>query len=106
MTIAHGRQLRGTSGISQLGEYTKPRASRIRVAANCLRGGTRTARARVRLALKDLRARSRRLFGRLLVRLMGRRISSLTLVPSDVVSVLVCRINGRMGNAGVSHSPS
>jgi ADP-heptose:LPS heptosyltransferase len=53
----------------------------------------------VGLALKTLRARSRRLFGRLLARLIAQRPSSSALIAADVASVLVCRINGRLGNA-------
>ena len=53
---------------------------------------------RVRNALKTLRRNARQLMGRVLARMMGPRTATGQLSPDQISSVLVCRINGRIGN--------
>ena len=53
---------------------------------------------RLRFLSKNLRHRSREYLGWLLARLVGRRHYATSLLPQDVSSVLICRINGRIGN--------
>ncbi len=52
----------------------------------------------LRDALKTLRRRCRSLLSRVLARLIGTREYATTLQPDLVSSVLVCRLNGRIGN--------
>jgi heptosyltransferase III len=53
----------------------------------------------IRTAVKSLRRNSRLLLGRAVVRMMGPRDYATRLDTGVVSSVLVCRINGRLGNA-------
>jgi len=56
------------------------------------------ARVRIRFLFKNLRHRSREYLGWLLARLVGRRQVASSLALQEVSSVLICRINGRIGN--------
>ncbi|MFI4868691.1 MAG: glycosyltransferase family 9 protein, partial [Steroidobacterales bacterium] len=56
------------------------------------------ARVRIRFLFKNLRHRSREYLGWLLAQLVGRRHVATSLRPQEVSSVLICRINGRIGN--------
>jgi len=56
-------------------------------------------RWRIRRALRELRGRSRHRLGQAAARLIGHRSYADRLDPADVKSVLICRINARMGNA-------
>jgi heptosyltransferase-3 len=60
--------------------------------------GWRRAGVRVRFLLKNLRHRSREYVGWLLARVVGRRRYATRLAPEDIATVLICRINGRIGN--------
>jgi len=60
--------------------------------------GWRRARVRLRFVFKNLRHRSREYLGWLLARLLGRRQYATHLEAAEVSTVLVCRINGRIGN--------
>ncbi|MDB6083171.1 MAG: Lipopolysaccharide heptosyltransferase [Gammaproteobacteria bacterium] len=71
-----------------------PDAQRV---ASTLNGWQR-ARIYVRLALRGLRHKSRRILGLALGRLVGSRHYATTLHPGEVTTVLICRINGRLGN--------
>ena len=53
----------------------------------------------IRTLVKSLRRNGRLLLGRSLARLMGPRNYATRLDPGAISSVLVCRINGRLGNA-------
>ena len=53
---------------------------------------------RIRFLFKNLRHRSREYLGWLLARLVGNRQVATSLAPQEVSSVLICRINGRIGN--------
>jgi heptosyltransferase III len=55
-------------------------------------------RVRIRFLSKNLRHRSREYLGWLLARLVGTRHYATSLDPAQVSSVLICRINGRIGN--------
>lgn len=59
----------------------------------------RAARLRIRSLSKSFRRDSRLLMGRSLARLLGPTHVATKLQPGPVASVLVCRINGRLGNA-------
>jgi lipopolysaccharide heptosyltransferase III len=61
--------------------------------------GVRRCQAQVRRALRHFRGSSRLLLGRAIVQLVGRRKCSAGLAPEDISSVLICRINGRLGNS-------
>jgi heptosyltransferase-3 len=56
------------------------------------------AGAYARKALRNFRGDSRLLAGRMVARLMGRRKYSSQLPIESISSVLICRINGRLGN--------
>jgi ADP-heptose:LPS heptosyltransferase len=56
------------------------------------------ARVRIRFLFKNLRHRSREYLGWLLARLVGNRHYATRLRAQDVSTVLICRINGRIGN--------
>jgi heptosyltransferase III len=58
----------------------------------------RRARLHIRFLIRYLRHRSREYLGWLLARLIGRRQYASSLRPEEVASVLICRINGRIGN--------
>jgi heptosyltransferase-3 len=60
--------------------------------------GWRRAGVRVRFLFKNLRHRSREYLGWLLARLVGRRRYATSLAPEEIATVLICRINGRIGN--------
>ena len=53
----------------------------------------------IRTLVKSLRRNARLLLGRSVARMMGPRDYATRLNPGVVASVLVCRINGRLGNA-------
>jgi ADP-heptose:LPS heptosyltransferase len=53
---------------------------------------------RIRFLFKNLRHRSREYLGWLLAQLVGNRHYATSLAPEEVSSVLICRINGRIGN--------
>jgi len=53
----------------------------------------------LRTLIKSLRRNGRRLLGISIARLRGPRDYATRLNPGVVASVLVCRINGRLGNA-------
>ncbi len=57
------------------------------------------ARWRIRRALRELRGRSRYRLGQAAAKLVGPRSYAAQLDASGVTSVLICRINARMGNA-------
>lgn len=59
----------------------------------------RDALLSLRALSKSLRRNSRRLLGRLVARIQGSPDYAARLSPGVVSSVLVCRINGRLGNA-------
>jgi heptosyltransferase III len=59
--------------------------------------GWRRARVRIRFLFKNLRHRSREYLGWLLARLV-RRDYATSLRPEEVSTILICRINGRIGN--------
>ena len=61
-------------------------------------GGLRKAGLHLRSARKNLRRNSRAALGRVLARLLGPRAQLAALRPEEIASVLVCRVNGRMGN--------
>jgi heptosyltransferase-3 len=61
-------------------------------------GGLRKAGLYVRSTVKSLRRNSRLALGHLLARITGPRTSAGPLRPDQISSVLVCRINGRIGN--------
>ncbi|MGH8150184.1 MAG: glycosyltransferase family 9 protein [Steroidobacteraceae bacterium] len=56
-------------------------------------------RARFNHALRELRGRARHRLGRAAARLLGRHTPAGRLQPDGIASVLICRINARMGNA-------
>ena len=86
-------------GIRQIiQQYADRLRSRALGGATFVRGATQSARIHVRSALKGLRRVFRQLFGRGLARLIGPRMNFAELPPGDISSVLVCRINGRLGN--------
>ena len=58
-----------------------------------------TSGTQLRRRLRDLRADLRYRIGRALARVVGRRRYSDTPLPDNLASVLLCRMNGRMGNA-------
>jgi ADP-heptose:LPS heptosyltransferase len=60
--------------------------------------GLTRVRLHARGASKSLRTNARELFGRTLARLTGPRTGAVRALPHPVASILVCRINGRMGN--------
>jgi heptosyltransferase III len=60
--------------------------------------GWRLVSVRIRFLFKNLRHRSREYLGWLLARLVGRRRYATSLAPEQISSVLICRINGRIGN--------
>jgi heptosyltransferase III len=60
--------------------------------------GWRRVRVRIRFLFKNLRHRSREYVGWLLARLVGKRHYATSLRRDQVSSVLICRINGRIGN--------
>src|SRR5262249_44601766 len=60
--------------------------------------GLTRARLRARGASKSLRTNAREGFGRTLARLTGPRAAAPRALPHPVASILICRINGRMGN--------
>jgi heptosyltransferase III len=60
--------------------------------------GWRRLAVRVRFLLKNLRHRSREYLGWLLARLVGRPHYATSLAPGEIATVLICRINGRIGN--------
>jgi hypothetical protein len=60
--------------------------------------GWRRARVRIRFLFKNLRHRSREYLGWLLARLLGKRDYASSLALEEVSTVLICRINGRIGN--------
>jgi heptosyltransferase-3 len=60
--------------------------------------GWRRARVRIRFLFKNLRHRSREYLGWLLARLVGGHEYATSLRPEEVSTVLICRINGRIGN--------
>ncbi len=60
--------------------------------------GLRRAGLRLRSAVKSLRRRSRLALGHTLARITGPRTAVADLTPEHISSVLVCRINGRIGN--------
>jgi ADP-heptose:LPS heptosyltransferase len=60
--------------------------------------GWRRMRVRIRFLSKYLRHRSREYLGWLLARLLGARHYASALSAHEVASVLICRINGRIGN--------
>jgi len=53
---------------------------------------------RIRFLFKNLRHRSREYLGWLLARLLGKRAYATSLALEEVSTVLICRINGRIGN--------
>ena len=53
---------------------------------------------RIRFLFKNLRHRSREYLGWLLARLLGKRDYASSLALEEVSTVLICRINGRIGN--------
>jgi heptosyltransferase-3 len=53
---------------------------------------------RLRFLFKSLRHRSREYLGWLLARLFGARDYATSLAPDQVSTILICRINGRIGN--------
>jgi heptosyltransferase III len=60
--------------------------------------GWRRIRVRIRFLSKNLRHRSREYLGWVLARLLGARHYATSLSTQEVASVLICRINGRIGN--------
>jgi ADP-heptose:LPS heptosyltransferase len=60
--------------------------------------GWRHARVRLRFLVKGLRHRSREYLGWLLARLLTRRTFASSLRREEIATVLICRINGRIGN--------
>ena len=48
--------------------------------------------------LKALRRNSRSIAGKIFARVVGRRKYACTLLTEEISSVLICRINGRLGN--------
>jgi ADP-heptose:LPS heptosyltransferase len=60
--------------------------------------GWRRGAVRVRFLFKNLRHRSREYLGWLLARLVGRHHYATSLRPQEITTVLICRINGRIGN--------
>jgi heptosyltransferase III len=60
--------------------------------------GWRRAGVRVRFLFKNLRHRSREYLGWLLARLVGPHHYATSLRPEEIRTVLICRINGRIGN--------
>jgi ADP-heptose:LPS heptosyltransferase len=60
--------------------------------------GWRRVRVRIRFLSKNLRHRSREYLGWLLARVIGARHYATALCAEEVSSVLICRINGRIGN--------
>lgn len=56
------------------------------------------ARLHARGASKSLRTNAREVFGRALARLTGPRADAPPALPYPIESILICRINGRMGN--------
>ncbi|HEY1898951.1 MAG TPA: glycosyltransferase family 9 protein [Steroidobacteraceae bacterium] len=54
--------------------------------------------ARIRLSLRELRGQLRYRLGLVLERLIGRRATATRLDPTQIRSVLIGRINGRLGN--------
>jgi ADP-heptose:LPS heptosyltransferase len=59
---------------------------------------SRRLRVRMRFLFKNLRHRSREYLGWLLARLLGKREYATSLSLDEVSTVLICRINGRIGN--------
>ena len=60
--------------------------------------GWRRARVRIRFLSKNLRHRSREYLGWLLARLLSTPDYATSLRPEEISTVLICRINGRIGN--------
>jgi heptosyltransferase III len=60
--------------------------------------GWRRVRVRIRFLSKNLRHRAREYLGWLLARMIGTRHYATALRAEEVSSVLICRINGRIGN--------
>jgi heptosyltransferase-3 len=60
--------------------------------------GWRLAGVRLRFVFKNLRHRAREYLGWLLARLVGRHHYATSLRPEQITTVLICRINGRIGN--------
>src|ERR1700692_1753003 len=60
--------------------------------------GWRRARVRIRFLSKNLRHRSREYLGWLLARLLSTPAYATSLRPEEISTVLICRINGRIGN--------
>src|SRR5262245_21694180 len=60
--------------------------------------GLLRARLHARGASKSLRTNAREVFGRTLARVTGPRAGVARALPHPVTSILVCRVNGRMGN--------
>ena len=60
--------------------------------------GWRRVRVRIRFLFKNLRHRSREYLGWLLARLLGKREYATSLALDEVSTILICRINGRIGN--------
>jgi heptosyltransferase III len=58
----------------------------------------RRAGAHLRIVMRNFRGDSRQFFGRLVTRLIGRRDYCSQLSIDSISSVLICRINGRLGN--------
>jgi len=60
--------------------------------------GWQRVRVRVRFLFKNLRHRSREYLGWLLARLLHRRGYASSLAADQIHTILICRINGRIGN--------
>jgi ADP-heptose:LPS heptosyltransferase len=73
-------------------------APRVEPATSAAPSGWRRARVRLRFLFKGLRHRSREYLGWLLARLVNRRAYASSLRPEDIATILICRINGRIGN--------
>jgi ADP-heptose:LPS heptosyltransferase len=63
-----------------------------------LHSRARRARVWLRFVFKNARHRSREYAGWLLARVLGHRRYATRLAPEQVSSILICRINGRIGN--------
>jgi len=63
-----------------------------------LTGWTRV-RASLKRALRELRGKSREAFGFAFAKLVGPKHLATVLDPAEISTVLICRLNGRMGNA-------
>jgi len=89
-----GEQAQRNSRIRQSDQAAPP--SRTQAATRV--GGLRRVALRVRETLKSLRRKARLRMGRVLARVTGPRTSSGRLDPGEISTVLVIRINGRIGN--------